>query len=50
MDATRVLGVLGRLEAWSTTQPAMPCDEHERDARALGERYGIPVPEFRRLS
>jgi lincosamide nucleotidyltransferase A/C/D/E len=25
-------------------------DEHERDVRALGERYGIPVPEFRRLS
>lgn len=25
-------------------------DEHERDVRALGVRYGIPVPEFRRLS
>ena len=25
-------------------------DEHERDVRALGERYGIPVPPFRRLS
>jgi lincosamide nucleotidyltransferase A/C/D/E len=25
-------------------------DEHERDVRALGERYGIPVPKFRRLS
>jgi hypothetical protein len=24
--------------------------EHERDVRALGERYGIPVPGFRRLS
>jgi lincosamide nucleotidyltransferase A/C/D/E len=25
-------------------------DEHERDVRALGERYGIQVPEFRRVS
>jgi hypothetical protein len=25
-------------------------EEHERDVRALGERYGIPVPEFLRLS
>jgi lincosamide nucleotidyltransferase A/C/D/E len=25
-------------------------EAHERDVRALGERYGIPVPEFRRLS
>jgi hypothetical protein len=25
-------------------------DEHERHVRALGERYGIRVPEFRRLS
>jgi lincosamide nucleotidyltransferase A/C/D/E len=25
-------------------------DEHERDVRALGERYGLRVPEFRRLS
>jgi lincosamide nucleotidyltransferase A/C/D/E len=25
-------------------------DEHERDVRALGERYGIPLPEFRRVS
>jgi len=24
-------------------------DEHERDVRALGERYGIPLPEFRRV-
>ncbi|HJU35963.1 MAG TPA: hypothetical protein VJ716_00905 [Gaiellaceae bacterium] len=24
-------------------------DDHERDVRALGERYGIPVPAFRRL-
>jgi lincosamide nucleotidyltransferase A/C/D/E len=24
-------------------------DEHERDARALGKRYGIPLPEFRRV-
>jgi len=23
-------------------------EEHERDVRALGERYGIPVPAFRR--
>jgi lincosamide nucleotidyltransferase A/C/D/E len=22
-------------------------DDHERDVRALGERYGIPLPEFR---
>jgi lincosamide nucleotidyltransferase A/C/D/E len=25
-------------------------EEHEQDVRALGERYGIPVPCFRRLS
>lgn len=25
-------------------------DEHEQDVRALGERYGIPVPAFRRLT
>lgn len=25
-------------------------DEHERDVRALGERYGIQVPPFRRFS
>jgi lincosamide nucleotidyltransferase A/C/D/E len=25
-------------------------DEHEQDVRALGERYGIEVPEFRRVS
>jgi lincosamide nucleotidyltransferase A/C/D/E len=25
-------------------------DAHQRDVEALGERYGIPVPEFRRLS
>jgi hypothetical protein len=25
-------------------------DDHERDVRALGERYGIPLPEFRALS
>jgi lincosamide nucleotidyltransferase A/C/D/E len=25
-------------------------DEHQRDVRALGERYGLPVPPFRRLS
>ena len=25
-------------------------DEHQRDVRALGERYGIPLPQFRRLS
>jgi hypothetical protein len=22
-------------------------EEHQRDVRALGDRYGIPVPEFR---
>jgi lincosamide nucleotidyltransferase A/C/D/E len=25
-------------------------EEHERDVRALAERYSLPVPEFRRLS
>ena len=25
-------------------------EEHQRDVIALGERYGIPVPEFERLS
>jgi lincosamide nucleotidyltransferase A/C/D/E len=25
-------------------------DEHQQDVRALGERYDIPVPAFRRLS
>lgn len=25
-------------------------DEHQRDVRALAERYGIPVPRFRRVS
>jgi hypothetical protein len=23
-------------------------DAHQRDVRALGERYGIPVPDFER--
>lgn len=25
-------------------------EEHERDVRALAERFGLPLPEFRRLS
>jgi hypothetical protein len=25
-------------------------EEHERDVRALAERYGLALPEFRRLS
>lgn len=24
-------------------------DEHQRDVRALSERYGIPLPEFRTI-
>ena len=50
--------ILGRLVACLTPEVVMVNhttgyaldDEHERDVRALGERYGIPVPPFRRVS